>query len=87
MALRGPAILDQFELHDPSICRGHTARVDEWKNIVITEAAPSTPGIDAIDLEVVKASLGGIVQEMQNSLFRTGFSRPSCASPMMHPVG
>jgi len=30
--------------------------------------------IDAIDLEVIKASLGGIVQEMQNSLFRTGFS-------------
>jgi N-methylhydantoinase B len=30
--------------------------------------------IDAIDLEIVKASLGGIVQEMQNSLFRTGFS-------------
>ena len=25
-------------------------------------------------LEVVKASLSGIVQEMQNSLFRTGFS-------------
>jgi N-methylhydantoinase B len=32
------------------------------------------PVVDAIDLEVVKASLGGIVQEMQNSLFRTGFS-------------
>src|SRR5262245_3533396 len=31
-------------------------------------------GIDAVDLEVVKASLSGIVQEMQNSLFRTGFS-------------
>jgi len=30
--------------------------------------------IDAIDLEVVKASLSGIVQEMQNALFRTGFS-------------
>src|ERR1700758_5496417 len=30
--------------------------------------------IDAVDLEVVKASLAGIVQEMQNSLFRTGFS-------------
>ena len=29
---------------------------------------------DAVDLEVVKASLSGIVQEMQNSLFRTGFS-------------
>jgi N-methylhydantoinase B len=33
-----------------------------------------TTTIDAIDLEVVKASLSGIVQEMQNSLFRTGFS-------------
>jgi N-methylhydantoinase B len=30
--------------------------------------------IDSIELEVVKASLSGIVQEMQNSLFRTGFS-------------
>src|ERR1700756_1528565 len=30
--------------------------------------------IDAVDLEVVKASLSGIVQEMQTSLFRTGFS-------------
>ena len=30
--------------------------------------------IDAIELEVVKASLSGIVQEMQKSLFRTGFS-------------
>ena len=30
--------------------------------------------IDAVDLEVIKASLAGIVQEMQNSLFRTGFS-------------
>src|ERR1700737_3703300 len=35
---------------------------------------PSRPGVDAVDLEVVKASLSGIVQEMQNSLFRTGFS-------------
>lgn len=33
-----------------------------------------TVSIDAIDLEVVKASLRGIVQEMQNALFRTGFS-------------
>jgi N-methylhydantoinase B len=30
--------------------------------------------VDAIALEIVKASLSGIVQEMQNSLFRTGFS-------------
>ena len=30
--------------------------------------------IDAVDLEILKASLSGIVQEMQNSLFRTGYS-------------
>src|SRR5215475_1711159 len=30
--------------------------------------------VDAVNLEVVKASLSGIVREMQNSLFRTGFS-------------
>src|SRR5436305_7145233 len=48
--------------------------------------------IDAVDLEVVKASLSGIVQEMQNSLFRTGFSTivresqdASCA--LMNDVG
>src|SRR5437879_9029471 len=35
---------------------------------------PSRPQVDAVDLEVVKASLSGIVQEMQNALFRTGFS-------------
>ncbi|MFQ0815726.1 hypothetical protein AVM02_09450 [Brucella anthropi] len=28
----------------------------------------------AVELEVIRASLSGIVQEMQNSLFRTGFS-------------
>src|SRR5258708_10465033 len=51
-----------------------------------------THTVDAIDLEVVKASLGGIVQEMQNSLFRTGFSTivresqdASCA--LMNDVG
>ena len=34
----------------------------------------SDSALDPIELEVVKASLGGIVQEMQNALFRTGFS-------------
>lgn len=33
-----------------------------------------SPKPDAIELEVIRASLEGIVQEMQNSLFRTGFS-------------
>src|SRR4029077_3025346 len=30
--------------------------------------------LSVVDLEIIKASLSGIVQEMQNSLFRTGFS-------------
>src|SRR5690349_6557220 len=40
----------------------------------VSSRAPPRPSVDAIDVEVVKASLSGIVQEMQNSLFRTGFS-------------
>jgi len=35
---------------------------------------PAANTIGAVDLEVIRASLSGIVQEMQNSLFRTGFS-------------
>ena len=30
--------------------------------------------VDPVTLQVIQASLSGIVQEMQNSLFRTGFS-------------
>lgn len=30
--------------------------------------------LGAVDIEIIKASLDGIVQEMQNSLFRTGYS-------------
>jgi N-methylhydantoinase B len=30
--------------------------------------------LDAVELEVIRSSLSGIVQEMQNALFRTGFS-------------
>ncbi len=30
--------------------------------------------IGAVDIEVARASLSGIVREMQNSLFRTGYS-------------
>lgn len=36
--------------------------------------ATPTEDIDAVDLEIIRASLEGIVLEMQNSLFRTGFS-------------
>src|SRR5215211_9141255 len=38
------------------------------------DAGTPTRSISAVDLEVLRASLSGIVQEMQNSLFRTGFS-------------
>jgi N-methylhydantoinase B len=48
--------------------------------------------LNAVTVEIVKASLSGIVQEMQNSLFRTGFSTivresqdASCA--IMNPRG
>lgn len=36
--------------------------------------AVTKPRLDAVELEIIRASLDGIVQEMQNSLFRTGFS-------------
>ena len=43
-----------------------------------TEAIDAPP-IDAIDLEVIKASLSGIVQEMQNRCSAPAFP-PSCAN-------
>jgi N-methylhydantoinase B len=39
----------------------------------MTETALA-PAVDAITVEVISQSLGGIVQEMQNSLFCTGYS-------------
>jgi len=39
LVLGGPAILDQFDC-TTVVCPGQTARVDEWKNIIITEGAP-----------------------------------------------
>ena len=47
---------------------------DEAEPRLPSDSVTSRVIIDAVDLEVVKASLSGIVQEMQNSLFRTGFS-------------
>ncbi len=51
-----------------------------------------TSKLSAVELEIIKASLDGIVQEMQNSLFRTGYSTivresqdASCA--IMNSVG
>src|SRR5215472_9867745 len=53
---------------------------------------PQASAMDAVTIEIIKASLSGIVQEMQNSLFRTGFSTivresqdASCA--IMNPSG
>jgi N-methylhydantoinase A len=39
LKLHGPAILDQFDC-TTVVCPGQSARVDEWKNIIITEGAP-----------------------------------------------
>ncbi len=38
LTLRGPAILDQFDC-TTVICAGQTVRVDEWKNLIVTEEA------------------------------------------------
>ena len=55
-------------------------------------ASAAKKTVDAVELEIIRASLDGIVQEMQNSLFRTGFSTiiresqdASCA--IMNPQG
>ena len=39
LVLRGPAILDQFDC-TTVVYPGQSARVDAWKNIIITEGAP-----------------------------------------------
>jgi N-methylhydantoinase A len=39
LELRGPAILDQFDC-TTVVCPGQMARVDAWKNVIITEGAP-----------------------------------------------
>ena len=36
LALRGPAILDQFDC-TTVICAGQIARVDAWKNLIVTQ--------------------------------------------------
>jgi N-methylhydantoinase A len=38
LTLRGPAVLDQFDC-TTVICEGQVARVDEWKNLIVTETA------------------------------------------------
>ena len=35
LTLRGPAVLDQFDC-TTVICAGQMARVDEWKNLIVT---------------------------------------------------
>jgi len=40
LSLVGPAILDQFDC-TTVICPGQTARVDEWKNVIVTDLKTS----------------------------------------------
>jgi N-methylhydantoinase A len=42
LELAGPAILDQFDC-TTVICPGQTARVDEWKNLIVRQASALTP--------------------------------------------
>ena len=39
LTVAGPAILDQFDC-TTVICPGQTARVDEWKNLIVTWNRP-----------------------------------------------
>ena len=39
LTLHGPAVLDQFDC-TTVICAGQIARVDEWKNLIVTEMKP-----------------------------------------------
>jgi N-methylhydantoinase A len=41
LTLRGPAILDQFDC-TTVICAGQVARVDAWKNLIVTEKGAAT---------------------------------------------
>jgi N-methylhydantoinase A len=42
LELAGPAILDQFDC-TTVICPGQTARVDEWKNLIVTQSSAVAP--------------------------------------------
>jgi N-methylhydantoinase A len=42
LELAGPAILDQFDC-TTVICPGQTARVDEWKNLIVTQSSAAAP--------------------------------------------
>ena len=77
--IAGPAIIDQLDC-TTVLPPGHVARVDDyqepdhqaWSGMTWALCRPER--LDAVELEIIKASLDGIVQEMQNSLFRTGYS-------------
>jgi len=47
LALEGPAILEQFDA-TTVICPGQVARVDEWKNLIVTQSTAATPAGAAI---------------------------------------
>src|SRR5579875_1191437 len=98
--LEGPAIIEQYDA-TTVVCPGQDLEVDSYGNLVITARSPGRApsagaagggGVDAITVEVVSQSLAGVVQEMQNSLFCTGYSTiiresrdASCA--IMDPTG
>jgi N-methylhydantoinase A len=42
LELAGPAILDQFDC-TTVICPGQTARVDEWKNLIVAQSGAALP--------------------------------------------
>ena len=63
-----------IRLHHGDLRRARPRASMSGRISIVTDGEFDAMPIDAVDLEVIKASLSGIVQEMQNSLFRTGFS-------------
>jgi N-methylhydantoinase A/oxoprolinase/acetone carboxylase beta subunit/N-methylhydantoinase B/oxoprolinase/acetone carboxylase alpha subunit len=79
----GPAIVEQLDA-TTLILPGQEVTVDDYGNLLLAvhgerHSAQGPPDLsgrstDPITLEIIGATLDGVVQEMQNALFRTGYS-------------
>ena len=79
LSFEGPAVVEQFDCTTVILPRpvGAGRRIQESDRdggCMTMAATQDRVNVTAVELEVIRASLSGIVQEMQNSLFRTGFS-------------
>src|SRR6202451_3564704 len=81
LTLRGPAILDQFDC-TTAICAGQVARVDEWKNLIVTEGEGRCPPPPSI-LKSSKRASPASCRRCKTRCSVPAFP-PSCANRKMH---